>query len=205
MFVHPSAIVDPPRRIGFGTRVWHHAHVMAGARIGRGCVLGQGVFVASSARIGDRCRIQNHVSVFDGVTLGDAVFVGPSAVFTNVLTPRVEHPRRDSYVPTRVKKGATIGANATILCGVEIGAYAMIGAGAVVTRDVPDHALVMGVPARIAGWACRCGERLAGRGRSWTCDSCGDSYTRRGSALVPGSPRRSARPAARRGRGRART
>ncbi len=187
VFVHPTAIVERPRRVGAGTKVWHFAHVMPGARIGRDCVLGQGVFVGSSASLGDRCHIQNHVSIFDAVTLGDAVFVGPSATFTNVRTPRVEYPRKGRYAPTVVGRGASIGANATIVCGTRLGAYCLVGAGSVVTRDVADHALVVGVPARRVGWVCRCGEKLVARGRSWGCGSCGDSYTRRGTSISPRS------------------
>jgi UDP-2-acetamido-3-amino-2,3-dideoxy-glucuronate N-acetyltransferase len=155
---HPTAVIDRGARIGAGTRIWHFCHVMAGARIGAGCVLGQNVFVAGSARIGDRCRLQNNVSIYDGVTLADDVFVGPSAVFTNVRNPRAAVDRRAAFELTTVEKGATIGANATIVCGVTIGAHALVGAGAVVTRDVPAHAIVQGVPARRSGWICRCGE-----------------------------------------------
>jgi len=189
VLVHATAIVERGSRVGAGTRIWHHAHVMPGARIGRDCVLGQGVFVGGAAVLGDRCHVQNHVSIFDAVTLGDAVFVGPAATFTNVRTPRVEFPRKGRYVPTTVGRGASIGANATVVCGVALGEYCLVGAGAVVTRDVPAHALVVGVPARRVGWACRCGERLARRGRLWGCEGCGDSYTRRGSAFVPRAPR----------------
>jgi UDP-2-acetamido-3-amino-2,3-dideoxy-glucuronate N-acetyltransferase len=134
--------------------------VSSGARIGRGCVLGQNVYVASSVQVGNDVRVQNNVSLYDGVTLEDHVFVGPSAVFTNVVRPRAEVSRKDEYAPTRVGRGATIGANATLVCGVTLGAYAFIGAGAVVTRDVPSYALVVGNPAHRVGWACRCGERL---------------------------------------------
>jgi UDP-2-acetamido-3-amino-2,3-dideoxy-glucuronate N-acetyltransferase len=149
---------------------------MAGARLGRDCVLGQGCFVGSGVRIGDGCRIQNQVSLYDGVELDDDVFVGPSAVFTNVRRPRAAYPRKSSFESTRVARGATIGANATIVCGVRIGENAFIGAGAVVTGDVPDHALVTGSPARIQGWICACGEavsRARARPKQKTCARCG--------------------------------
>jgi UDP-2-acetamido-3-amino-2,3-dideoxy-glucuronate N-acetyltransferase len=173
-WAHATAVVDAGARIGAGTKIWHFCHVMAGARVGAACVLGQNVFVAASAVVGDGCRVQNNVSVYDGVVLGDEVFVGPSAVFTNVRTPRAAVSRKDAFVPTRVGRGATIGANATIVCGVEIGEYALVGAGAVVTRDVAAHAVVTGVPARRAGWACVCGE-VIGRapGAAVRCGACG--------------------------------
>jgi UDP-2-acetamido-3-amino-2,3-dideoxy-glucuronate N-acetyltransferase len=167
---HPTAIVDPGAEIGDGSRIWHFAHVSGGARVGKDCVVGQGCYIANVA-IGDGVRIQNNVSVYDGVELADHVFVGPSAVFTNVINPRSQVSRKHEYRPTRVGRGASIGANATIVCGVAIGAYAFVGAGAVVSRDVPDHALVVGVPARQIGWMCRCGERLAGFPAS--CSHCG--------------------------------
>ena len=157
-WTHGTAVIDAGARVGAGTKVWHFSHVMAGARIGRDCVLGQNVFVGGTAVIGDGCRIQNNVSVYDGVVLEDGVFVGPSAVFTNVRTPRAFVDRRKSLVGTTVERGATIGANATIICGVRIGAYAFVAAGAVVTGDVAPHALVAGVPARRKSWICRCGE-----------------------------------------------
>jgi UDP-2-acetamido-3-amino-2,3-dideoxy-glucuronate N-acetyltransferase len=156
-------VVDEGATIGDGTKIWHFCHVMAGARVGAGCVLGQNVFVASGAVIGDRCRIQNNVSIYDGVVLEDDVFVGPSAVFTNVKNPRAAVSRKDAFVPTRVGRGATIGANATIVCGVALGEYAFVGAGAVVTSQVEAHALVTGVPARQVGWACACGEVVGDR------------------------------------------
>jgi UDP-2-acetamido-3-amino-2,3-dideoxy-glucuronate N-acetyltransferase len=176
-FVHPSAVVDPGAALGDGTRVWHFVHVMAGARIGAGCVIGQGCYIGN-VQLGDGCRIQNNVSVFDGVTLEDDVMIGPSAVFTNVINPRAHVSRRAEFRPTRVCRGATIGANATIIPGVTIGAYAFVGAGAVVRHDVAPHAVVVGVPAGWIGWMCRCGERLphadaAGR---MACGRCGDAY-----------------------------
>jgi UDP-2-acetamido-3-amino-2,3-dideoxy-glucuronate N-acetyltransferase len=155
---HPTAVVDRGARIGAGTKIWHFSHVMGGARIGDRCVLGQNVFVGGDARVGDGCRIQNNVSIYDGVVLGDDVFVGPSAVFTNVRNPRAAVDRRHAVARTLVGQGATIGANATIVCGVTIGGHAFVGAGAVVTRDVAPHAVVAGVPARRTGWICRCGE-----------------------------------------------
>lgn len=159
--IHPSAIVDAGAQLGSGTHVWHFAHVCAGARIGRECSLGQGVFVGNDVVIGDRVKIQNQVSVYDAVTLEDDVFCGPSMVFTNVYNPRSAVPRKDEYRRTLVKRGATLGANCTIVCGTTIGEYAFVGAGAVVQRDVPDFALVVGVPARRIGWMSRHGERLA--------------------------------------------
>ena len=158
--VHPSAIVDEGAQIGDGTRIWHFCHVSSRARVGRDCVLGQNVFVADGVVIGDNVRIQNNVSLYDGVVLEDDVFCGPSAVFTNVRTPRSGVSRKDEYARTVVRWGATIGANATIVCGVEIGAFSLIGAGAVVTTDVAPHRLVVGVPARAVGWVSHAGEVL---------------------------------------------
>jgi UDP-2-acetamido-3-amino-2,3-dideoxy-glucuronate N-acetyltransferase len=157
---HETAIVDDGAQLGEGTKVWHFAHVCAGARIGAGCSLGQGVFVGNDVVIGARVRIQNHVSVYDAVRLQDDVFCGPSMVFTNVLNPRAAVPRKDAYRPTLVERGATLGANCTIVCGVTIGTHAFVGAGAVVTADVPAYALVVGVPARQIGWISEHGERL---------------------------------------------
>jgi UDP-2-acetamido-3-amino-2,3-dideoxy-glucuronate N-acetyltransferase len=159
--IHYSAICESGAEIGSGTKVWHFCHVVAGARIGANCVVGQGCFVASSARIGNGVRLQNHVSVYDGVELGDYVFCGPSVVFTNVRVPRSEISRREQFERTVVERGASLGANATIRCGVRIGRYAMVGAGAVVTHDVPAFALVVGNPAAAIGWVGRGGSRLA--------------------------------------------
>ena len=158
--VHPSAIVDPGAEIGAGTRIWHFVHVSSGARIGAGCSLGQGVYVGGQAVIGNRVKIQNNVSVYDAVTLEDDVFCGPSMVFTNVFNPRSAVVRKAEYRRTLVRQGATLGANCTVVCGVTIGSHAFVGAGAVVTHDVPDFALVVGVPARHVGWMSRFGERL---------------------------------------------
>jgi UDP-2-acetamido-3-amino-2,3-dideoxy-glucuronate N-acetyltransferase len=158
--IHSSAIVDAGAVLGPGTRVWHFSHVCAGARIGADCSLGQNVFVGNDVRIGDRVKIQNNVSVYDAVTLEDEVFCGPSMVFTNVYNPRAGVNRKSQYRPTLVKRGATIGANATIVCGATIGSHAFIGAGAVVKGDVPDFAMMAGVPARQIGWISRFGERL---------------------------------------------
>jgi UDP-2-acetamido-3-amino-2,3-dideoxy-glucuronate N-acetyltransferase len=168
---HPTAAIDGGARIGRDTKIWHFCHVMAGARIGAGCVLGQNVFVAATAVIGDRCRIQNNVSIYDGVVLEDEVFVGPSAVFTNVRTPRAAVDRKAMIEPTVIGRGATIGANATIVCGARVGEYAFVAAGAVVTRDVAAHAVVAGVPARRTAWICRCGERI-GRRPMKRCPAC---------------------------------
>ncbi|WP_235581919.1 acyltransferase, partial [Rhizobacter sp. Root29] len=159
--IHSSAIVDAGAQLGAGTRVWHFAHVCAGARIGDGCSLGQGVYVGNDVRIGHNVKIQNNVSVYDAVTLEDDVFCGPSMVFTNVYNPRSAVTRKNEYRRTLVRQGATLGANCTIVCGHTVGRYAFVGAGAVVHRDVPDFALMVGVPARHAGWMSRHGERLA--------------------------------------------
>jgi len=159
-YVHPTAVIDAPSSIGAGTKIWHFCHVTAGAVLGKRCILGQNVFVADGVVVGNNVKIQNNVSVYDNVTLEDDVFCGPSMVFTNVINPRSAVPRKDEYLDTLVCRGATIGANATVICGVTIGKYAFIGAGAVVNRDVPDHALVVGVPARQIGWMSEFGEQL---------------------------------------------
>ncbi len=189
--VHPSAIVDDGAQLGEGTRVWHFAHVSAGARIGHGCSLGQGVYVGNDVRIGDNVKIQNHVSVFDAVTLEDDVFCGPSMVFTNVHNPRSAVVRKAEYRRTLVRRGATLGANCTIVCGTTVGEHAFVGAGAVVSRDVPAFALVVGVPARRIGWMSRHGQRLAlpssGRGQA-LCPATGESYRLEGDTLTCSSP-----------------
>ena len=174
-WAHETAIVDLPAQIGDGTRIWHFCHVMAGARIGARCVLGQNVFVAARAVVGDGCKIQNNVSLYDDVELADDVFVAPSAVFTNVINPRAFIERKHEYLPTRVGRGASVGANATVVCGHDIGEYAFVGAGAVVTKNVPAYGLVTGVPARLVGWMCRCGVRLPD-GAAAKCGACGRTY-----------------------------
>ncbi len=170
-FVHPSAYVDEPAQIGAGTRIWHFCHIMPNSILGNNCILGQNVHVASGVKIGNHVKIQNNVSLYSGVEIEDEVFCGPSCVFTNVINPRAEISRHDEYRTTRVRRGATIGANATILCGITIGRYAFIGAGAVVLRDVPDYALVVGNPARVVGWMGRHGFRLGPSGEPglWIC------------------------------------
>jgi len=173
IYIHPSAVVDDGAEIGLGTKVWHFVHVLSGSRIGRNCVLGQNVMVGPRVTIGDGCKLQNNVAVYEGVTLEDDVFCGPSCVFTNVLTPRAFVERKDEFAPTHVGRGATIGANATIVCGVTVGEYAMIGAGAVVTRDVAPFALVVGAPVRRIGWVSRTGDRLDS---SLVCPRTGERY-----------------------------
>lgn len=159
-FVHPSAIVDPGAEIGDGTRIWHFTHVMESAIIGNQCILGQNVYIDRNVKIGDGVKIQNNVSVYDGVIIEDSVFIGPSVVFTNVINPRSFIERKHEFKKTLVEKGASIGANATILCGIRIGSYALIGAGAVVTEDVPPHGLLVGNPARLIGWVDQSGNKL---------------------------------------------
>lgn len=174
--IHETAIVDPGAAVGMGTRIWHWVHVSAGAVIGKSCSLGQNVYVGNDVRIGNNVKIQNNVSVYDAVTLEDDVFCGPSMVFTNVYNPRSAVSRKAEYKRTLVRKGATLGANSTIVCGVVIGSYAFVGAGAVVNRDVPDFALMLGVPARHAGWMSRHGERLQFADGSATCAATGERY-----------------------------
>lgn len=177
VFAHESSYVDEPCEIGTGTRIWHFCHVMEHSRIGRHCTIGQNVVVGPRSTIGNYVKVQNNVSIYTGVTLEDYVFCGPSSVFTNVIHPRSEIPRKDAFSPTIVRRGATLGANSTIVCGVEIGRYALVGAGAVVVEDVPAYALVLGVPAVRRGWACRCGLTLVQAPEHvLRCDACGNRY-----------------------------
>ena len=174
---HDSAIVDEGAQLGDGTKVWHFAHVSPGARIGANCSLGQGVYVGNDVLIGDGCKVQNNVSVYDAVTMEDEVFCGPSMVFTNVYNPRAAVVRKNEYRRTLVKRGATLGANCTIVCGVEIGRYAFVAAGAVVNKNVPDFALMAGVPAKRIGWMSRSGERLEFKNGEASCPATGERYT----------------------------
>ena len=186
-FVHETAVIDQPCEIGAGTKIWHFSHVMSGAKIGRGCVLGQNVLVARDVIVGNNVKVQNNVSLYERVTVEDDVFIGPSAVLTNVVNPRSHVPRKHEYQPTLLRRGATIGANATIVCGITLGRYSFIGAGAVVTRSVPDFGLVYGNPARLRGWVCWCGVRLAvpaaGPPMPATCTACGRRYAFTGTEL----------------------
>lgn len=171
--IHLTAVVDDGAKIGNGSRIWHFSHVSAGATIGPDCVLGQNVFIGPGVEIGAGVKIQNNVSVYAGVIVADDVFLGPSCVFTNVLTPRAHVERKQEFAETAVGRGVTVGANATIVCGHSLGEFALIGAGSVVTKDVPAHAVMIGNPARRSAWACRCGEVLPSEG---ICARCGDEY-----------------------------
>jgi UDP-2-acetamido-3-amino-2,3-dideoxy-glucuronate N-acetyltransferase len=184
-FVHSSSFVDEGARIGRGSKIWHFSHVMAGAVIGERCNLGQNVVVMPGTRIGTNVKIQNNVSIYEGVELEDDVFCGPSCVFTNVINPRSHVSRKSEYRKTLVRRGSSIGANATIVCGITLGEYSFIGAGAVVTHDVLAYALMVGVPARRIGWMCRCGERLAVSAGRAQCAACGTSYEEFGGVLRP--------------------
>lgn len=175
-FVHESAYVDEDVKIGEGSKIWHFSHILKGSKIGENCIIGQNVVIGPDVNIGDKCKIQNNVSVYKGVTLEDDVFCGPSCVFTNVYNPRAFVERKKEFLPTLVKKGVTIGANATIICGVTIGKYAMLGAGAVVKKDVPDYAIVVGVPAKQIGWTCKCGVTLKFKNNFAKCSYCGSEY-----------------------------
>ncbi len=183
-FVHESAYVDDGATIGKRTKVWHFCHVMPNAEIGERCTLGQNVVVMSNTKIGNNVKIQNNVSIYEGVILEDDVFCGPSCVFTNVNTPRSHVSRREEYQTTLVRRGTSIGANATVVCGVTLGAYSFVGAGAVVTSDVPAHALMVGVPARRVGWMCQCGERLQTSELGGACERCGTAYHQEGGQLL---------------------
>lgn len=184
-FVHESSFVDDGAEIGAGTKIWHFSHVMPRARIGERCNIGQNVLVSSDVTIGTNVKIQNNVSLYTGVIVEDDVFLGPSMVFTNVINPRSHVSRKDEYKTTLVKKGASIGANATIVCGTTLGRYCFVGAGAVVTKDVPDYALVYGTPARVRGWVCQCGEQLNFEGERAACLKCGDAYRKQDSVVIP--------------------
>ena len=183
-FVHPTSIVDEGADIGARTKIWHFCHISGPCRIGPDSSLGQNVFVAKDVEIGRNAKIQNNVSIYEGVILEDDVFCGPSMVFTNVINPRSFVSRKDEYRTTLVRRGASIGANATIVCGATIGRYAFVGAGSVVTHDVPDYALVFGNPARQHGWMCKCGEKLALAGSSGSCARCGSPYELADGALA---------------------
>jgi UDP-2-acetamido-3-amino-2,3-dideoxy-glucuronate N-acetyltransferase len=185
--VHPSSYVDEGATVGAGTKIWHYTHVQPGARIGENCSIGQNVNIGNNVKIGNHVKIQNNVSVYEGVELEDYVFCGPSMVFTNVTDPRSKFPQRGSehYRRTLVREGATIGANATVVCGHTIGRHAFVAAGAVVTRDVPDYALMIGSPARRRGWVCECGEKLPGNGPRVRCGRCGRAYAIEGDRVTP--------------------
>lgn len=189
--IHPSAIVDDGARIGAGTRIWHWTHVCSGAVIGERCSLGQNVYVGNRGVLGNNVRVQNNVSIYDDVVLEDDVFCGPSMVFTNVINPRSHVSRKHEYKTTTVRRGASIGANATIVCGSDIGRYALIGAGAVVSRNVPDYALMVGVPARRIGWVCQCGVKLPrpDADHRSACPECGDAYRISADSCQPLDPR----------------
>lgn len=181
-FKHESAYVDDGAEVGEGTKIWHFTHVMPGARIGKKCSLGQNVNVGGHAVLGDRVKVQNNVSIYDDVVIEDDVFCGPSCVFTNVINPRAFVERKHEYKRTLVKKGAAIGANATIVCGVTLGEYSFVGAGSVVTKDVPPYAMVYGSPARQHGWVCQCGVKLT---PNLVCPACGKKYEESGEGLKP--------------------
>lgn len=184
-YIHPTATVEEPCEIGEETKIWHYSHVMKGAKIGENCQLGQNVFVGSRAKIGNGVKIQNNVSIYDCVKLEDGVFCGPSMVFTNVINPRSHIPRKNEFKETLVKKGVTLGANSTILCGITIGEYAFIGAGAVVTKDIPAYALVYGNPARLKGWICQCGVKLGFKNNKAKCSICKKEYLSHNGLVKP--------------------
>ena len=184
-FVHQSSYVDSPCSIGKGTKIWHFSHIMKNCRIGEGCNIGQNVVVSPDVEIGNNVKIQNNVSVYTGCILEDDVFCGPSMVFTNVINPRSHVSRKDEYKTTRVRRGASIGANSTVVCGTTIGRYAFIGAGSVVTKDIPDYALVYGNPAVIRGWVCNCGIKLSfSTDGHASCSACGAAYVKNGNVVT---------------------
>lgn len=186
-FVHPSSFLDEGAVIGAGTKIWHFCHVMSGAQIGRDCKIGQNVFVGANVIIGDNVKIQNNVSIYTGVVIEDDVFLGPSMVFTNVLNPRSHIERKSEYQATRVKQGTSVGANATLVCGVTLGRYTLVGAGSVITEDTPDYALVYGNPAKLKGWICQCGVKLpfeqAADEERITCEVCDCEYVKRRNSI----------------------
>jgi UDP-2-acetamido-3-amino-2,3-dideoxy-glucuronate N-acetyltransferase len=190
-FIHPTSVIDQPVDIGKGTKIWHFCHVMKGARIGERCSFGQNVFIGSKVVIGNNVKVQNNVSIYDNVYIEDDVFCGPSMVFTNVVNPRSHIIRKDEYKDTLVRRGASIGANATIVCGITLGKFCFIGAGAVITKDVPAYALMVGVPSKIIGWMCHCGIRLdlpatTGKDLEVECKNCSSSYRLQASGnLIP--------------------
>ncbi len=186
-FVHESSYIDEPCRIGVGTKIWHFSHVMQRSSIGSGCNIGQNVVISPDVRIGNNVKLQNNVSVYTGCILEDDVFCGPSMVFTNVINPRSHVVRKDEYRTTLVRRGASLGANSTVVCGVTIGCYAFVGAGSVVTRDVPDYGLVYGNPARLHGWMCACGVRITFNGHPTSlarCPACAAEYEKSGDRVV---------------------
>ena len=183
-FVHESSYIDDGAEIGTGTKIWHFCHVMPHAKIGERCNIGQNVLVSSDVTIGNNVKIQNNVSLYTGVTIEDDVFLGPSMVFTNVINPRSHVNRKDEYQKTLIRKGASIGANATIICGTTLGQYCFVGAGAVVTKDVPDYALVYGTPAKLQGWMCECGEQIKFENQHATCIKCGKKYMKQNQVVV---------------------
>jgi UDP-2-acetamido-3-amino-2,3-dideoxy-glucuronate N-acetyltransferase len=184
-FVHQSSYVDEGAKIGAGTKIWHFCHIMSRTKIGESCNIGQNVLIASDVTLGNNVKIQNNVSLYTGVIVEDDVFLGPSMVFTNVVNPRSHINRKNEYKTTLVRKGASIGANATIICGITLGQYCFIGAGAVVTKDVPDYALVYGSPARIQGWMCQCGEQVRFEDNTATCKACGNKYRKQEQVITP--------------------
>ncbi len=184
-FAHSSSCIDEGCQIGEGTKIWHFSHVMSGSKIGRNCNIGQNVVISPGVELGDGVKVQNNVSIYTGVTCEEGVFLGPSCVFTNVINPRAFIERKSEYRPTRIGKGASVGANATIVCGHHIGRYALVGAGAVVTRDVPDYALVYGCPAEVKGYVCQCGEQLKfDQDHQATCPICGKEYRKSDVGIV---------------------